>query len=127
MKQLAYIGDNGVKLGDAWSDTLTVGGENADDGTVVSVTAPTRARIALYPDRAKAGAVVLTLDSEAGADALIAIAAAGDGFTLAWAIANSLPIGRYYGDLRLNFASPESRTPWTPLDIILESVISYVG
>ena len=124
-KLLSYTGDDAIPQNDAWADTLTVAKQSAA-GVSVPYTVPTRARIAMYATRAKAGAAVLTLDSQAGADALITLTQTGDTFTISWDKVVTLAHATYYGDLQLDWTAGAG-TPWTPVKIILEIGVDYAG
>lgn len=123
MKTLEYTGENAVKFGDAWGETLTFS-EVDGDGVAMQMPIPTRARIALYSDREKTAAVSLSLDSSA-TPATMTITAVSLGFSVAWAPVISLPAGTYYGDLQLDYAT--GATPNTPVDIVLEIATDYAG
>ena len=123
MKTLEYTGENAVKFGDAWGETLTFS-EVDGDGVDVQMPIPTRARIALYSDREKTAAVSLSLDSSA-TPATMTITAASLGFSVAWAPVIALPAGTYYGDLQLDYAA--APTPQTPMDIVVDVVTDYAG
>lgn len=123
MKTLEYTGENAVKFGDAWGETLTFS-EVDGDGVDVQMPIPTRARIALYSDREKTAAVSLSLDSQA-APATMTITATTASFTVAWAPVIALAVGTYYGDLQLDYAT--GPTPNSPVDIVLEVATDYAG
>ena len=124
--RLPDTGRNGIKKNDAWHDSL-VFEETDDDGLVVVQPVPARDRIAMRAaDRAGAatGDVLLDLDSD---DGDIELAVAGDGFAVSWSVIMTLPVGRYTGDLRLDWDEDIPGDKWTPIDIDMDVFEAHAG